>query len=86
MAKKRPRINIGGLKGSTSDTHLHPVEVLEHQKAGRQKSRIGKSNITGYFPADFKKKFKQLALDQGKSAQDLLEEGIKDLFKKYKVH
>lgn len=84
MAKSKPALDTGAL-GDTSGENHHPVDVIHNERAGVAKSRIGKSNITGYFDPEFKTKFKRLALDKGKSAQALLEEAIIDLFKKHRV-
>lgn len=47
--------------------------------------REGKRNITGYFAPPVAKQFKQLALTQDVTVQDLLAEAINDIFAKYRL-
>jgi hypothetical protein len=46
-------------------------------------SRQGKKAITGYFDPAVSKQLKRLALEQDKTVQDLLGEGLNELFTKY---
>lgn len=51
--------------------------------AAQAPSRVGKVPITGHFLPEVRKQMKSLAIDQDKTAQQLLEEALNDLFRKY---
>lgn len=46
-------------------------------------SRQGKSNVTGYFPAEVKKQLRMLAAEEDKTIQQLLGESLNMLFARY---
>ena len=46
-------------------------------------SRAGKKPVTGFFDPEVSKQIKKTALDQDKTMQDLLQEALNDLFRKY---
>lgn len=46
-------------------------------------SREGKTNVTGYFHPAVKRQLRILAADRDTTIQDLLAEGLNDLFAKY---
>jgi len=46
-------------------------------------SRAGKKPITGFFAPEVSRQIKKVALDQDKTMQELLQEGLNDLFRKY---
>lgn len=46
-------------------------------------SRAGKKPITGFFDPEVSRQIKKVALDKDKTMQDLLQEAINDLFRKY---
>jgi hypothetical protein len=45
--------------------------------------RAGKSNVTGYFPAEVKKQLRLMSAEQDTTIQKLLAEALNDLFAKY---
>jgi hypothetical protein len=47
--------------------------------------RVGKRNLTGYFPPAVVKQFKQLALDRDTTVQNLLGEALDEIFAKYRM-
>ncbi len=47
--------------------------------------RLGKRNLTGYFPPAVVKQFKQIALDRDTTVQNLLGEALDDIFAKYRM-
>ena len=47
------------------------------------RSRIGKKPITGFFDPEVSRQIKRVALDQDKTMQDLIQEALNDLFRKY---
>ena len=46
-------------------------------------SRVGKTNVTGYFPSSVKKQLRILAADRDTTIQELLAEALNDLFAKH---
>ena len=46
-------------------------------------SRAGKKPITGFFDPEVSKQIKKVALDKDKTMQELLQEALNDLFRKY---
>ncbi len=46
-------------------------------------SRAGKKPITGFFDPEVSRQIKKVALDQDKTMQELLQEALNDLFRKY---
>jgi hypothetical protein len=53
-------------------------------KSTDRRDREGKKIIAGHFPRSIWVEFRRLALDKDKTAQELLEEALADLFAKYK--
>ena len=47
------------------------------------RSRIGRSNVTGYYPMEVKKQLKILAAERNLTIQALLAEALNDLFAKH---
>ncbi len=65
-----------------------PVEPLEKPKPTirgyeKQASRLGKRPATAYISPEALRQLKKLALDEDRSAQELIIEAINDLFVKY---
>ena len=46
-------------------------------------SRAGKKPITGFFDPEVSRQIKKVALDQDKTMQELIQEALNDLFRKY---
>ena len=46
-------------------------------------SRAGKKPITGFFDPQVSRQIKKVALDKDKTMQELLQEALNDLFRKY---
>lgn len=46
-------------------------------------SRAGKKPITGFFGPEVSKQLKKVALDKDRTMQELLQEALNDLFRKY---
>ncbi len=46
-------------------------------------SRAGKKPITGFFDPEVSRQIKKVALDQDRTMQELLQEALNDLFRKY---
>jgi len=46
-------------------------------------SRAGKKPVTGFFDPEVSKQIKKLALDKDKTMQEILQEALNDLFRKY---
>jgi hypothetical protein len=46
-------------------------------------SRVGKKPVTGFFDPEVSRQIKKVALDKDKTMQELLQEALNDLFRKY---
>jgi hypothetical protein len=46
-------------------------------------SRVGKKPVTGFFNPEVSRQLKQVALNEDKTMQELLQEALNDLFRKY---
>lgn len=46
-------------------------------------SRAGKKPITGFFDPEVSRQIKKVALEKDKTMQDLIQEALNDLFRKY---
>jgi len=46
-------------------------------------SRVGKKPVTAFFDPEVSRQIKKLGLDQDKTMQDLVQEALNDLFRKY---
>lgn len=84
MKTKRSELNLQSLGAAAGETH-NPVEVLEHQRAGKSKSRAGKKQIQGFFDPAYRQTIKMLAAREGCTVEMLLQEAMSDLFIKYKI-
>jgi hypothetical protein len=62
-----------------------PAEAQPDVRPGIQSSRIGKVNITGYFPPEVKASLRLVQARRGGTIQDILAEALNDLFAKYRV-
>jgi hypothetical protein len=70
-------------KGQVIDA---PITQTESSKVYKQPSRVGKTNITGYFVPAVKSSFRMIQTKHPeKTIQDLLGEALNDLFAKYNV-
>ena len=65
-------------EGSTS-----MPEASERQSS--QPSRVGKTNVTGYFPPEVKASLRLVQARRSGTIQDILAEALNDLFAKYGV-
>ena len=69
---------------STTILESQPSEKAKpHSLGGVPPSREGKKPVTGFFSPEISRQIKKLALDQDKTMQDLLQESLNDLFRKY---
>jgi hypothetical protein len=65
-----------------------PIKTPAAARAARapvKPGRVGKRNLTGYFPPEVVKQFKQLALDRDTTVQNLLGEALDEIFAKYRM-
>jgi hypothetical protein len=46
-------------------------------------SRVGKKPVTAFFDPEVSRQIKKIGLDRDKTMQDLLQEALNDLFRKY---
>ena len=92
MSKRKP-IDISAL-AAAARPQGDPVakatapELARHSEpsatASREKtqSRTGRVQIQGYFPAETRRRLKMLAVEEGRTVEDLLGEAIADLLAK----
>jgi len=72
-----------------STRHPEPVEVPVQAKTRTENnihfrpSRVGKGNVTGYYPPAVKKQLRFMAAERDTNIQDLVAEALNDLFAKY---
>jgi len=89
MAKRASLANMKSslAKDAGSVRAAAPVEAApatpEASSAKTRPDRIGKSNVTGYFPNEVKKQLRMMAAEQDKTIQQLLAEALNGLFAKY---
>lgn len=60
-----------------------PEKARAHLLRAVPPSREGKKPVTGFFSPEISRQIKKLGLDQDKSMQNLLQEALNDLFRKY---
>jgi hypothetical protein len=60
-----------------------PEKIRPHSLRAVPPSREGKKPVTGFFTPEISRQIKKLGLDQDKTMQDLLQEALNDLFRKY---
>ena len=61
---------------------IQPESLLEKNIHFRP-SRVGKGNVTGYYPPAVKKQLRFMAAERDTNIQDLVAEALNDLFAKY---
>ena len=72
-----------------STRYPDPVEDPIQLKTATEKnihfrpSRVGKGNVTGYYPPAVKKQLRFMAAERDTNIQDLVAEALNDLFAKY---
>lgn len=90
---KRAPLSVSALKAAVAGTALVVPKTIaaatplthEGGRAWAQPSRVGKTNITGYFPVEVKNSLRQVQILTGRNFQQLLGEALTDLFRKYNV-
>lgn len=86
MAKKTSladavrKANRGEIKPSARTAPAQAVTVDE----SRQQNRVGKRNIAGWFDEAVHRQLRILAIEEGKTSQQLLTEALNLLFERYK--
>lgn len=69
--------------GSTAAEKPAPTISREPGLSASARSRIGKSNVTGYYPSAVKKQLRIMAAEKETTIQNLLAEALNDLFAKH---
>ncbi|MGI9449811.1 MAG: ribbon-helix-helix domain-containing protein [Geminicoccaceae bacterium] len=69
--------SAGGSRSASASAR--PQEHDPHFRPGR----VGKTNVTGYFPKEVKTQLRMLAAEHETTIQALLAEALNDLFAKY---
>jgi hypothetical protein len=73
-------------KGRVSaPTPSSPATTAADEGHARQPSRVGKTNVTGYFPPEVKASLRLVQARRGGTIQGILAEALNDLFAKYGV-
>lgn len=86
---KRPSLSSALREAQSQSAPSMPEASSGHTQAAPTSgsklppSRQGKKAITGYFDPAVSKQLKRLALEQDKTVQELLGEGLNELFTKY---
>ena len=78
-AKAAPRQLKAIVEPATQVEQPQTYPENPHYRPGR----AHKSNVTGYFPPEFKKQLRMLAAEHETTIQTLLAEAMNDLFAKY---
>jgi hypothetical protein len=72
-------------KGAPRPSEAAPPKQEPTERPASQPSRIGKTNVTGYFPPEVKASLRLVQARRGGTIQDILAEALNDLFAKYGV-
>ena len=85
----KPDLRQAISKVNPSTRYPEPVEDPIQGKATADKpmhfrpSRVGKGNVTGYYPPAVKRQLRFMAAERDTNIQDLVAEALNDLFAKY---
>lgn len=85
----KPDLRQAIIKAHPSTRHPEPLEASPQPEVATQTngyfrpSRVGKGNVTGYYPPAVKKQLRFMAAEQDTNIQDLVAEALNDLFAKY---
>ena len=87
---KRASLNaLQQVKAAATGEVSPPLRAVAKEESAsaikRSPSRVGKTNITGYFPVEVKNALRMVQIRTGKNFQNLLEEALTDLFRKHNV-
>lgn len=74
----------GRISAPVPKAELGPAAGMDETRAP-QASRIGKVNVTGYFPPEVKASLRLVQARRGGTLQGILAEALNDLFAKYSV-
>jgi hypothetical protein len=86
MATKKSNLQAALQQQAKGQIVDEPNVQAEQSKVYKQPSRVGKTNITGYFVPEVKSSFRMIQTKHPeKTIQDLLGEALNDLFAKYNV-
>jgi len=80
LATSAPRRNP---PPATTKTRKTTTAAESKATSGRQANRIGKIQVGGYFAPENSRTLKLIALEQSSTVQDLIEEGLRAVFKRY---
>jgi hypothetical protein len=72
-------------KGAAPPPPAGPPPAVPDDAQARQASRVGKVNVTGYFPPEVKASLRLVQARRGGTIQGILAEALNDLFAKYGV-
>ena len=69
------------VSGRTEPVEISGLPAL--RRAVTVPSRVGKKPVTGFFEPAVSRQLKRLGLDHERTMQDLIQEALNDLFRKY---
>jgi len=72
-------------RGAPRPSEATPPKHESSERPAGQPSRVGKTNVTGYFPPEVKASLRLVQARRGGTIQDILAEALNDLFAKYGV-
>ncbi len=85
----KPDLRQAITRVNPSTRHAESLEAPGHSEIAVEKhlhfrpSRVGKGNVTGYYPPAVKKQLRLMAAERDTNIQDLVAEALNDLFAKY---
>lgn len=83
----RPSLQAAMRKGARGepDAIVQVAQDEPRRPSDQQSSRVGKTNVTGYFPPEVKTSLRLVQARRPGTLQDILAEALNDLFAKYNV-
>ena len=83
----RPSLQAAMRRGARGEPEVIEASNGEplRRPSDQQSSRVGKTNVTGYFPPEVKTSLRLVQARRPGTLQDILAEALNDLFAKYNV-
>lgn len=78
-------LHVGSAVGIDASKAQAPAPAAHNEASATRPDRIGKTNITGYFPVAWKNSLRLLQIQSGQTMQESLEEALRDLFRKHNL-
>lgn len=86
MTRKRAALDVIALSNAAGPT-LNPVDRIAARRTGAtvQQNRIGRVQLQGYFPPEYRTRLKILSATTGRTMEELLTEALDNLFALHNV-